>query len=68
MPSPSYRTDERGVVRVYDSFRYLRAHPDADLATCGTCRRTWDDAVVTGCTPAPSARFPFEDDHKPEEE
>ena len=31
-----------------------------DLATCGTCGRSWDDAVVTGITPAPSARCPFE--------
>jgi hypothetical protein len=31
-----------------------------DLVTCGTCGRSWDDAVVTGWTPAPSARCPFE--------
>lgn len=31
-----------------------------DPATCGTCGRTWDDAVGTEWTPAPSARCPFE--------
>lgn len=36
----------------------------ADPRTCGTCFRTWDDAVITGMTPAPSARCPFEYFHK----
>jgi len=31
--------------------------------TCGTCGRTWDDAKVTGMTPTPSARCPFEAFH-----
>ena len=31
-----------------------------DYATCGTCGRTWDDSIITGMTPAPSARCPFE--------
>jgi hypothetical protein len=31
--------------------------------TCGTCELTWDDAVVTSMTPAPSARCPFEPFH-----
>lgn len=30
------------------------------LATCGTCELSWDDDIVTGMTPAPSARCPFE--------
>lgn len=34
-----------------------------DYTTCGTCGRTWDDAIITGMTPAPSARCPFEDFH-----
>jgi hypothetical protein len=33
-------------------------------ATCGTCERTWDDAVITGVTPAPAARCPFEYWHR----
>jgi len=54
-------TDRRGV-------RYVAAGqpaPDTfrDPVTCGTCRRKWDDAVVTGWTPAPSARCPFEHLH-----
>jgi hypothetical protein len=32
----------------------------ADLVTCGTCYRSWDDAVPTSYTPAPSGRCPFE--------
>ena len=31
-----------------------------DLCTCGTCGRSWDNAVSTDYTPAPSARCPFE--------
>lgn len=31
--------------------------------TCGECGRTWDDAVPTSWTPAPSARCPFEHFH-----
>lgn len=36
--------------------------------TCGTCGRTWDDALVSGMTPVPSGRCPFEYDHEEEEE
>jgi hypothetical protein len=31
-----------------------------DLATCGSCDMTWNDALGTGRTPAPSARCPYE--------
>lgn len=34
-------------------------HPPG-RTTCGTCLRSWDDDIVTGSTPAPSARCPFE--------
>lgn len=34
-----------------------------DVVTCGDCHRSWDDAVVTSMTPAPSARCPFEPFH-----
>lgn len=37
--------------------------PAKDRVTCGTCGRSWDDAVVTSMTPAPSARCPFESFH-----
>lgn len=37
--------------------------PAVDRVTCGTCGRSWDDAVVTGSTPAPSGRCPFEPWH-----
>lgn len=35
-------------------------------ATCGTCGRCWDDAIVTSMTPAPSGRCPFEAFHDEE--
>lgn len=35
----------------------------AEMTTCGTCGRTWNDALITGRTPAPSSRCPFEDVH-----
>lgn len=31
-----------------------------DIATCGTCGMSWNDALITGSTPAPSARCPYE--------
>lgn len=34
--------------------------PASDKCTCGYCGRSWDDAIVTGWTPAPSGRCPFE--------
>ena len=35
----------------------------AAKATCGHCGLSWDDGKVTGMTPAPSARCPFEAFH-----
>jgi hypothetical protein len=37
------------------------------LTTCGQCGRTWDDAVGTEWTPAPSGRCPFEYSHVPDQ-
>jgi hypothetical protein len=37
--------------------------PATDRVTCGECGRSWDDAVVTGMTPVPSGRCPFEAYH-----
>jgi len=39
-----------------------------DRATCGTCGLSWDDAIVTQYTPAPSARCPFEQYHLSEDD
>lgn len=36
-----------------------------DVATCGTCGRSWNDAATSTWTPAPSGRCPFEYDHSP---
>ena len=49
-------------VKVWDVItRRTRIVPmHADIATCGQCGRSWDDSIVTGITPAPSARCPFE--------
>jgi len=35
-----------------------------DIVTCNTCGRSWNDAAVSSVTPAPSARCPFEYEHK----
>lgn len=44
--------------------RYSKAWRAAEaartLCTCGTCGRSWDDGKVTGWTPTPSGRCPFE--------
>jgi hypothetical protein len=54
-----YRDDKRGVRQVLDIGQY----EGGDVVTCGTCGRSWDDAVATSATPAPSARCPFEYSH-----
>lgn len=33
------------------------------MATCGNCGVSWNDALITGRTPAPSARCPYEHIH-----
>lgn len=38
--------------------------PAEDPVQCNTCGLSWDDALVTGLTPAPSARCPFEPFHE----
>lgn len=37
-----------------------------DWRTCGTCGRSWNDAIVTDRTPVPSGRCPFESEHEDE--
>ena len=54
-----------GVREVFDSSSY---EPASGLATCGHCGRTWDDDHVSGSTPTPSGRCPFEYDHVYEED
>jgi hypothetical protein len=34
-----------------------------DIATCGSCGRSWNDAASSDVTPAPSGRCPFEYEH-----
>jgi len=46
--TPTY--DDNGLERV-------------EIATCGTCGRSWNDAAVSSMTPAPSGRCPFEYEH-----
>lgn len=48
--------------------KVLQAGQEAkDKATCLTCYRSWDDAVITSMTPAPSGRCPFEYYHPKED-
>lgn len=42
--------------------------PAEDRATCGHCGLSWDDGKVTGWTPAPGGRCPFEYYHIYEDE
>lgn len=30
------------------------------MSTCGNCGMSWNDALITGTTPAPSGRCPYE--------
>jgi hypothetical protein len=62
-------------MRVYAIIDGGRANTDGpdgehkpDLATCGHCGRTWDNARISSLTPAPSARCPFEYAHTYEDD
>lgn len=45
--------------------RPLKAGQNAkNRASCEECGLSWDDAIITSMTPAPSARCPFEEFHK----
>jgi hypothetical protein len=46
---------------VYDD---CHDQPRTDIATDGACGRSWNDALGTSRTPAPSARCPYEDEHQ----
>lgn len=41
--------------------------PVVELATCGVCGRTWNDAAISSVTPVPSGRCPFEHLHADDE-
>ena len=63
-------SDENVSEQTYDvELARIAVGPATDprnVVTCGTCDRSWDDSVVTGITPAPAARCPFEYDHDEE--
>lgn len=66
MQRPTFRTYPNGARRVLDPARYLAktSRTMRDLCTCGACGRTWDDSHVSGVTPTPVARCPFEHLHR----
>jgi len=35
-----------------------------NMATCGECGKTWNDALISSRTPAPSGRCPYESIHE----
>ena len=35
-----------------------------DIATCGTCGKSWNDALISSSTPTPSGRCPYEHIHE----
>jgi hypothetical protein len=43
-------------------------HDPPDIVTCGSCGLSWDDAISTSWTPAPSGRCPFEYQHRYDED
>ncbi len=52
------------IYKTKEGVKYVGRHQPSpssfkDPATCGTCHRTWDDAIVTSITPSPSALCPF---------
>lgn len=39
-----------------------------EIYLCETCGEQWNDAIITGITPTPSGRCPFEYEHEYDEE
>ena len=50
--------DVEGTLRYDDD-----GNPIVQMATCGGCGRSWNDALITGTTPTPAGRCPFEYEH-----
>ena len=50
-PNATYQRNEDGTIKI-------------DILECGECFEQWNDAVITGITPAPSGRCPFEYEHE----
>lgn len=70
MNAPTFRTAPNGARLVLDPAAYvaretLQGRTDAGryLATCAHCARVWDDGHVSGVTPTPGGRCPFEAQH-----
>lgn len=59
----SGRTGEIIVLTMVPGDLRRQVIPPEDIATCGTCGRSWDDGQGTSVTPTPSGRCPFEYDH-----
>lgn len=66
MNSPSYRTAPNGARQIFDPKRYAQKTGRSlrDFCQCGHCGRVWDDSHVSGVTPTPAGRCPFEYSHK----
>lgn len=58
-----YRKHISGAREVFNVEKYKERFPNADIATCGRCLRHWDDAFISGVTPTPAGRCPFEYQH-----
>lgn len=63
VPASELISVENGATQQFDD----DGVPESDMATCGVCGLTWDDALITGRTPAPSGRCPYEAWHADEE-
>ncbi len=52
-------------VQVPEDFAVRQISPvDPKATVCGDCGLAWDDSIITGWTPVPSGRCPFEYFHK----
>lgn len=52
-------TEGNGAEPQYDDDGKLKV----DTTTCDDCGKSWNDALISGSTPAPSARCPYEHIH-----
>ena len=66
--SPKYKSvNSNAAPKIPSNFEVQPLKPGEvakDKATCGTCGLSWDDGKITGMTPAPSGRCPFEAFHE----
>ena len=58
------RTNHNEIPKDHEVRPVIRNRNRPGIVTCNACGLSWNDDKITGWTPAPSGRCPFEYHHK----